>query len=110
MTNKLFIILLFTIMISIIGCVSSCNTTNKLSGTLYVAGNEPFTYLALDTKDRIVYKIECSDSLKNDLWQLQGENVSVDYNEIKKYDRLNIVVINGYSVKDLENKDLNKGK
>lgn len=110
MTNKLFIILLFTIIISIIGCASSCNTTNKLSGTLYVAGNEPFTYLALDTKDRIVYKIECTDSLKKELWQLQGETVNLYYDEIKKYDKLNIAVVNGYSVKDLENKDLNKGK
>lgn len=108
--NKLMLILFFTFILGIIGCAGSCNTTNKLSGTLYVAGNEPFTYLALESKDGTTYKIECSDSLKSNLWQLQGENVSVDYNEIKKYDRLNIVVINGYSVKDLENKDLNKGK
>lgn len=110
MTNKLFIILLFTIIISIIGCASSCNTTNKLSGTLYVAGNEPFTYLALDTKNRVIYKIECADSLKKDLWKLQGNTVTLYYDEIKKYDKLNIAVVTGYSVKNLENKDLNKGK
>lgn len=102
--NKFILIIFFTITLGIIGCAGSCNNTNKLSGTLYVAGNEPFTYLALDSKDGTIYKIECSDSLKNILWQLQGEIVSVDYDEIKKYDRLNIVVINGYSVKDLENK------
>lgn len=109
--NKLIIMILFlTFAISIIGCAGSCNTNNKLSGTLYVAGNEPFTYLALDTKDRVVYKIECADSLKKDLWQLQGKTVNLYYDEIKKYDKLNIAVVNGYSVKDLENKDLNKGK
>lgn len=108
--NKVMIILFFVITLGIIGCAGSCNSTNKLSGTLYVAGNEPFTYLALDSKDGTIYKIECSDSLKNILWQLQGETVSVNYDDIKKYDRLNIVVINGYSVNDLENQGLNKGK
>ena len=102
--NKIMIILFFTLILGIIGCAGSCNTTNKLSGTLYVAGNEPFTYLALDTKDRTVYKIECSDSLKKELWQLQGKTIELNYNEIKKSDKLNTVVVNGYSVKNLENK------
>lgn len=108
--NKLMIILFFALILGIIGCAGSCNTTNKLSGTLYVAGNEPFTYLALDTKDRTVYKIVCADSLKKELWQLQGKSVELNYSEIKEFDRINTVVVNGYSVKDLENKDLNKGK
>ncbi len=107
--NKLVIILIFTFILSNIGCAGSCNT-NKLSGTLYVAGNEPFTYLALDSEDGTIYKIECPDSLKKDLWQLQGETISLNYTEIKKYDRLNIAVVIGYSIKDLENKELNKGK
>ncbi len=108
--NKWQVLLLFTFIVSIIGCAGSCYSTNKLSGTLYVAGNEPFTYLALDTKDKIVYKIECSDSLKKDLWQLQGNTVNLYYDEIKKYDGLSIAIINGYSIKDSENNDLNKGK
>lgn len=108
--NKLVIILFFTLILGIIGCAGSCNTTNKLRGTLYVAGNEPFTYLALDSNDGTIYKIECADSLKKDLWKLQGKTVNLYYDEIKKYDRLNIAVVNRYSVKDLENKDLNKGK
>ncbi len=98
--NKLHVLLFFTFLLSIIGCTGNCNT-NQLSGTLYVAGNEPFTYLALDTKDRTVYKIECADSLKKKLWQLQGNTVNLYYDEIKKYDRLNIAVVNGYSIKDL---------
>jgi len=108
--NKILMILFFTFILGIIGCAGSCNTNNKLSGTLYVAGNEPFTYLALDSKDGTVYKIECADSLKKDLWLLQGKTVNLYYNEIKKFDKLNIAVVNGYSVKDLESKNLNKGK
>jgi hypothetical protein len=104
MTNKLFIILLSTIVISIIGCTGSSETNIKLKGTLYVAGNEPFTYLALDTKDRTVYKIECPDSLKKELWQLQGKTIELNCNEIKKSDRLNTAFVNGYSLLESENK------
>ena len=102
MTNKLFTVLLSTIVISIIGCAGNCITTNKLSGTLYIAGNEPFTYLALDTKDRIVYKIECADSLKKELWQLQGRTIELKYIEIKEFGKLNIAVIDEYSIKETE--------
>ena len=104
MTNKLFTILLSMIVVSIIGCAGNGNPNSKLKGTLYVAGNEPFTYLALDTKDRTVYKIECSDSLKKELWQLQGKTIELDYNEIEKSERLNTAIINGYSIIDLKNK------
>ena len=109
MTNKLFIILFTALLISIIGCAGNCNATNKLSGTLYVAGNEPFTYLALDTKDRTVYKIECADSLKKELWQLQGQTIDLIYTEIKEFDKMNTAVVVRYSINDLENDDLNKG-
>ena len=44
-----------------------------LSGTLYIAGNEPFSYLALHTSHDDYFRIECSDSLKKELWQLQGK-------------------------------------
>ncbi len=104
MTNKLFIILLSAIVISIIGCAGSSETNIKLNGTLYVAGNEPFTYLALDTKDRTVYKIECSDSLKKELWQLQGNTIELNCNEIKKSNILNTAIVNGYSLLQSENK------
>ena len=76
--NKLHVLLFLTLILSIIGCAGNYNT-NQLSGTLYVVGNEPFTYLALDTKDGTVYKIECADSLKKELWQLQGNTVTLNY-------------------------------
>ena len=103
MLNKIFIILLTTLAISIIGCAGNCTTNNKLSGTLYVAGNEPFTYLALDTIDDTIYKIECSDSLKKELWQLQGKIVELNYNKIKEFDKINTAVVDGYSIKNLDN-------
>ena len=103
--NKLAVILFFTLIISTIGCTGHKTLNNEITGTLYVAGNEPFTYLALESKDRTVYKIECADSLKKDLWKLQGKTLNLYYDEIKKYNKLNIAIVNGYSVKNLENKD-----
>ena len=94
--NKVFVILFFALALSIIGCAGNSNTNNKLSGTLYVAGNEPFTYLALDTKDRTIYKIECSDSLKKEMWQLQGQTIELNYTEM-------IVLLNTENVVTLKN-------
>jgi len=105
MKKIVFQILFFTFAMSIIGCAGSCNNNNKLSGTLYVAGNEPFTYLALDTKDRTVYKIECADSLKKELWQLQGKTVELNFTKLKEFDKMNTAIVNGYSIKDSEDKD-----
>ena len=98
MKNKLLIFLLTTFIAGFIGCAGSCKN-NKISGTLYIAGNEPFTYLALDSKDRTIYKIECSDSLEKELWVLQGQNVVLKIEEIKKTEQMNIAIINGYSIK-----------
>jgi len=103
MKNKLFIILLAAIIVSIIGCAGNCNNNNILSGTLYVAGNEPFTHLALDTKDDNIYKIECSDSLRKELWQLQGKIVSLGYNKIEKFDKVNILIAISYELIETDN-------
>jgi len=115
--KNMFIIYLLIIAFIIIGCAGNCKTKNDLdvntssveadvlSGILYVAGNEPFSYLALDTTDRTVFKIECSDSLKKELWQLQGKTVKFNINELKKSDILNVAVVKSYSIIDTE-KDL----
>ena len=106
MTNKVFTILLSTIVVSIIGCAGNCNTTNKLTGTLFVSGNEPFTFLAIAANDenKSIYKIECADSLHKELWQLQGKTVELNYQEIKKFEKFHIAVIDGYTIKKQEEK------
>ena len=59
----------------------SCSSIDDcLYGTVYVSGNEPFTYLVIDTGDNY-YKIDCSNSVKEELWILQGKVINVcDYN------------------------------
>ena len=102
MINKILIILLTTIAISLIGCAWNCSANNNLSGTLYVSGNEPFTHLALHSNDDNYYKIECSDSLKKELWQLQGKIIELDIEELKEFDKLNIAIVKGYSIMETE--------
>ena len=62
--------------------ILSCKapTEDCYCGNLYVAGNEPFTYLALSTDDGN-YRIECSTNLGKELWGMQGQSINVcDYN------------------------------
>ncbi len=88
-----FAILLYAIVFS---CAGNNNTKN-ISGTLYVAGNEPFTFLALNSEDGNVYGIECSDSLKIDLWKLQGNIVAIEYNEIQEFENSYKIHVVGYT-------------
>lgn len=109
--KKIFIISLLMLVFIIIGCASNCKTTNNLnanvlSGVLYVAGNEPFTFLAFaaNDEDNSIFKIECGDSLHKELWQLQGKTVELNYQEIKEFEKFHIVVIDGYTIREQEEK------
>ncbi len=70
--------ILIILIILFIGC--SCPTDSDcVNGTIYVAGNEPFTYLAFSSNDDY-YRIECSDSIEKELWEMQGQIISIcDY-------------------------------
>ena len=98
--NKLILVIFTIILLTIIviGCAGSSTTTNKLTGTIYVSGNEPFTYLALNSVDDKYYKIECSDSLKKELWQLQGKVVELKFDEIKQLENQNTIIISEYKL------------
>lgn len=100
--NKLMLIIFTIILLTIIviGCVGSSKTNNILTGTLYVSGNEPFTHLALKSVDAINYKIECSDSLKKELWQLQGKTVELRYIEMKEFEIQKVAVVTEYTIKE----------
>ena len=100
--NKPLFILLSIMIVVLIGCAGNNKTNNKLIGILYVSGNEPFTHLSLHSNDDKYYKIECSDSLTIELWKLQGKTIELSLDELKEFDKLNIAVVNGYSVKDSE--------
>jgi len=96
MNKYLLLVLSMTLLfVVIIGCASSCNS-NKIVGNLYVAGNEPFTHLAIKTEDGTVYKLKCSEKTEKELRQLQGKTLKLELSEIKKFEKVNIAVVKNY--------------
>jgi len=93
--NKYFIagISIILILLVFIGCAGTCKSDKTISGTVFVSGNEPFTYLALKSDDDKYYKIECQDTLKKELWSMQGKIVKLKYSDIKKSDKQGILTV-----------------
>ena len=84
-------ILIITIFLLFIGCTGKANT---ISGTVFVSGNEPFTYLALKGEDGTFYKLNCDEPIEKELWSKQGQVVSLEYTEVKEIDRESIIMVN----------------
>ena len=93
--NKYFVIGITFILILIfgIGCAGACKSDNTISGTVFVSGNEPFTYLALKSEADKYYKIECSDSLKKELWSMQTKIVKLKYSDIIESDKQGVLTV-----------------
>lgn len=91
--NKYFLtgILIITIILLVIGCAGKTNTIN---GTVFISGNEPFTYLALKGEDGTFYKLNCDETIENDLWSMQGQVVSLEYTDVNEMDRESIITVN----------------
>lgn len=86
-------ILIILIITAMIGCVGSNKSRTELTGTIFISGNEPFTYLALKGEDDNYYKLLCEENVKKELWSLQGQKVSLEYSDLKKSDRESIVTV-----------------
>lgn len=91
-----------TVLLSIlvVSCAGSVKTDNIATGTLYVSGNEPFTFLALQSTDNEYYKIECSDSLKKELWKLQGSQVELTFTVKNKSEKSTEIIVTKYELKN----------
>jgi len=80
-----------TLVLTIVfGCTGK---TNTLNGTIFVSGNEPFTYLALKGENDTYYKLECDDTLKKELWSMQGTSVKIEYADLKESDKETIITV-----------------
>ena len=77
--------------------IINCNSS-ELTGNLYVAGNEPFTHLAIKTEDGTVYKLKCSEQTEKELRQLQGKTLKLELSEIKKFEKVNIAVVKSFNI------------
>ncbi len=86
------------LIILIIGCTGSNKTKNLITGTLYISGNEPFAHLALFDDNNNYYKIECSDSLEKELWQLQGNVVNLTCTIKEKTESKTIIFVTDFKL------------
>lgn len=65
-----------------LGCASTAGADGRgqvLEGTVYSAGNEPFTVLALDCGGGERYILSCSKEIEELLNRLQGRAVRIYY-------------------------------
>lgn len=98
--NKLVLLLLSLVLIGLVACAGNNYIKHGLTGRVYVAGNEPFTFLAIESSQGEIFKISCSDSLKKELWRFQGEEVKLKLTEIQKLDTIQIAVVKSYKLKE----------
>ena len=56
--------------------------SGKLSGTVYVVGNEPFTSMAIECSNGKMYRIKTTKELEKRLRGLQGKKVEVQYTKL----------------------------
>jgi hypothetical protein len=54
----------------------------KLSGTVYVVGNEPFTSVAVECSNGKMYRIKTTKELEKRLRTLQGKKVELQYTKL----------------------------
>ncbi len=87
------ILIFFIIQCSSNKSISTGETT--ISGQIIVIGNEPFTKLAVQVADTIVYEIKGDTTLYRQLWNLQNRNITLT-GKLNKTPIGNNIVISSY--------------
>ena len=72
--RKILLILLFCL----IFCSYSKNKVSKVRGLIHVYGNEPFTYIGIETQDNKEYAISAADEVTAELWKTQGSLIEIE--------------------------------
>ncbi len=75
-TNTIFIIL-SVLLCSLIFCSYSKNKISKVKGLIHVYGNEPFTYIGIETTDEKEYAISADKKIIEELWATQGQYIEI---------------------------------
>ncbi|MEE9190031.1 MAG: hypothetical protein V3U16_04585 [Candidatus Neomarinimicrobiota bacterium] len=81
--------LIITVILILFFSPSGCTGINQqtIKGRLYVTGNEPFTQIAVETKEGEVYRLQGVKDIIGELRSLQGQIVSLTCKDIKTIDR-----------------------
>ncbi len=72
--RKIILILLFCLLF----CSYSKNKVSKVRGLIHVYGNEPFTYIGIETQDNKEYAISAEEKITADLWKTQGSLIEIE--------------------------------
>lgn len=76
LSKRIFIIL--TVMLySLVFCSFSKNNNKTIKGYIHVYGNEPFTYIGIETTDNKKYAISVSEEEISKLWKTQGSMIEI---------------------------------
>lgn len=82
---RLELIILVFISIGFTACCScgSSGDENVVKGVIVIVGHEPFTKLAVKLDDEKNYILECSEELKKELWNQQGNFYAIQFSKKK---------------------------
>ena len=80
----------FLIILTVFSCLFfssfSKNNNKSVKGYIHVYGNEPFTYIGIETEDEKKYTIKAEKSVIEKLWDAQGNLVELNGIIIPKND------------------------
>lgn len=72
------VIIIFLLLSGMLFCSFSKNTTKTVKGFINVYGNEPFTYIGIETEDDKKYTISASEEEISKLWKTQGSLIEIE--------------------------------
>ena len=76
-SNKLLVILA-VMLCGVLFCSYSKNNNKTVKGYIHVYGNEPFTYIGIETTDNKKYAISAAEEEIAKLWKTQGSLVEIE--------------------------------
>ena len=75
-TNRFLVIL--AVLGGLLFCSYSKNNNKTVKGYIHVYGNEPFTYIGIETTDNKKYAISAAEEEIAKLWKTQGSLVEIE--------------------------------
>lgn len=75
-TNRFLVIL--AVLGGLLFCSYSKNNNKTVKGYIHVYGNEPFTYIGIETIDNKKYAISATEEEIAKLWKTQGSLVEIE--------------------------------
>lgn len=73
-----YILIIFLIMIcGLLFCSYSKNNNKTVRGFIHVYGNDPFTYIGIETEDNKKYTISAEDEIISELRKTQGSKIEI---------------------------------